>query len=395
MQAFGSNTADTGWNAGVDLDGSGVVDAADLKLAVSNYGANAYAEGTLLHIITATSGPGGAIFPESAVPVPDGGSRTFLISPEKGYSIDEVLIDGVAVSLIDKFIFHLDGVIGDHTIEVRFVPTPELADELAMRLEFNGDFKDASGWENNGVSSSDNTPSFTRDRYRRPDKAGQFDGLNDFVRVEDSVDFTTPEYTLTAWVYGQKDFGTAQYIVSKNSTDSQNAVGMFAFRDCLFSCGTGYPHTAYLLKDMEQQWLHFSVVRTIWGVEFYINGQYQGKMLTSANTANTLDLIIGARSRGETIPNYAFFNGILDDVRLYNRPLSAEEIEGFVKMPGDLNDDYIVGEPDLLLLAQAYGSIDGDGNWNPSGDFDGNGQIDMADLVWAVWGFDVSRKNAQ
>jgi hypothetical protein len=118
-------------------------------------------------------------------------------------------------------------------------------------------------------------------------------------------------------------------------------------------------------------------------------------MLTSANTANTLDLIIGARSRGETIPNYAFFNGILDDVRLYNRPLSAEEIEGFVKMPGDLNDDYIVGEPDLLLLAQAYGSIDGDGNWNPSGDFDGNGQIDMADLVWAVWGFDVSRKNAQ
>lgn len=395
IHAFGTDATDPGWNACLDLDGSGVVDAADLNLAVSNYSANAYAEETLLHTITASAGPGGVIFPESAVQVPDGGSRTFLISPEKGYVIDEVLVDGVAEMLTNEFVFHFEGVIGDRTIEARFVPTTELADELAMRLEFNGDLKDASGWENHGFSPTDSTPSFTRDRYGRPARAGQFDGVNDFVRVEDSVDFTTPEYTLTAWVYGQKDFGTAQYIVSKNHSDSQNAVGMFAFRDCLFSCGTGYPHTTYLLKDKEQQWLHFTVVRTIWGVQFYINGQYQGEMASGANATNSLDLIVGARSRGDAVPAYAFFNGTIDDVRIYNRPLSAKEIEGFVKMPGDLNDDYVVGETDLLLLAQAYGAIDGDGNWNPSADFDGNGQIDMADLVCAVWGFDLSRKNTQ
>jgi hypothetical protein len=163
----------------------------------------------------------------------------------------------------------------------------------------------------------------------------------------------------------------------------------------MLSCGAGYPRTGPVLKDMEQRWLHLSVVRGIWGVKFYLNGQYQGTVPTGANEANLLNLIIGARSRTGADPNYAFFDGIIDDVRLYNRPLGAEEIQDLVLIPGDINRDGIVDGVDLSLLADAYGSSEGDENWNSFADFDHNGSIDMTDQVWTIWGFDVSRNGMQ
>lgn len=52
-----------------------------------------------------------------------------------------------------------------------------------------------------------------------------------------------------------------------------------------------------------------------------------------------------------------------------------------VTIPGDLTGDFKVGLPDLVALAQAYGSKPGDANWNPNTDINGNGIVDLADLV--------------
>jgi hypothetical protein len=48
---------------------------------------------------------------------------------------------------------------------------------------------------------------------------------------------------------------------------------------------------------------------------------------------------------------------------------------------GDINSDGVVGLSDLVLLAQAYGSIPEDSNWNPYADFDHNFIIELTDLV--------------
>jgi hypothetical protein len=104
------------------------------------------------------------------------------------------------------------------------------------------------------------------------------------------------------------------------------------------------------------------------------------------NNINSLDLIVGASSNADAAPDDGFFNGILDDVRLYSRPLSAEEIQGLAALPGDVNRDGRVDETDFSLLAEAFGSVEGDENWDRSADFDGSGRIDAADLIWAAWG---------
>jgi len=52
-----------------------------------------------------------------------------------------------------------------------------------------------------------------------------------------------------------------------------------------------------------------------------------------------------------------------------------------VTIPGDLDGNFTVQLVDLVVLAQAYGSKPGDGNWNPNADIDGNGIVGLTDLV--------------
>jgi plastocyanin len=52
-----------------------------------------------------------------------------------------------------------------------------------------------------------------------------------------------------------------------------------------------------------------------------------------------------------------------------------------VSIPGDLNADFKVGLPDLVILAQAYGTTPSSPKWNPNADIDGNGAVGLSDLV--------------
>jgi hypothetical protein len=52
-----------------------------------------------------------------------------------------------------------------------------------------------------------------------------------------------------------------------------------------------------------------------------------------------------------------------------------------VTIPGDLNGDFTVGLSDLVILAQAYGSRQGNSNWKANADIDSNGAVGLTDLV--------------
>jgi len=48
---------------------------------------------------------------------------------------------------------------------------------------------------------------------------------------------------------------------------------------------------------------------------------------------------------------------------------------------GDLDNNGMVSLTDLVILANAYGSRQGDEGWNPNADIDGNGKVGLTDLV--------------
>jgi hypothetical protein len=69
--------------------------------------------------IAASAGTGGSISPSGAVSVSYGTSKTFTITPNTGYRVSRVLVDGISVGAVTKYTFN--NVKVDHTIAVTFV----------------------------------------------------------------------------------------------------------------------------------------------------------------------------------------------------------------------------------------------------------------------------------
>ncbi len=81
------------------------------------------------HHITVSTGSGGSISPKGTVNVEDGKNQIFTITPDAGYKISEVNVDGTDVGAVTSYSF--TKVTGDHTIFAVFVkeettpsPTP-------------------------------------------------------------------------------------------------------------------------------------------------------------------------------------------------------------------------------------------------------------------------------
>ncbi len=69
-------------------------------------------------VITVTTGPNGIISPLGPVTMGEGSDQTFTITPNDGYEIADVLVDGSTVGAVSTYSFI--GVNDDHTIEAVF-----------------------------------------------------------------------------------------------------------------------------------------------------------------------------------------------------------------------------------------------------------------------------------
>ena len=79
--------------------------------------------------ITATAGEGGKIAPEDTTTVYKGTSKVFTITPDKGYHIESITVDGENVETIATE-YAFEDIVANHTIEVTFAK-----DELTIAKE--------------------------------------------------------------------------------------------------------------------------------------------------------------------------------------------------------------------------------------------------------------------
>lgn len=97
--------------------------------------------------ITATAGEGGSIEPSGTVAVMEGEDQTFVITPDNGYRVAEVLVDGEDVGAVTSYTF--TDVKAAHTIEAIFerltFNLPEIdSDEDEPDAEWENPFTDVS-----------------------------------------------------------------------------------------------------------------------------------------------------------------------------------------------------------------------------------------------------------
>ena len=117
--------------------------------------------------IDATADEHGKIDPEGTITVPKGESKTFTITPDPGYHIKDVLVDGKSVGAVSTYTFK--EVVADHTIHAAFAknhtpgyptqpeqPKVDIPDDDALGLNTEDHFAYIVGYGNGEVRPQNN-----------------------------------------------------------------------------------------------------------------------------------------------------------------------------------------------------------------------------------------------
>ena len=115
-----------------------------------------------VRIITATAGEHGAIAPEGTITVPKGKDQTFTITPDSGYHIKDVLVNGKSVGAVSTYTF--ENVEKNHEIHATFArnhtpghptqpeqPKVEIPDDDALGLNTTDHFAYIIGYPDGTV----------------------------------------------------------------------------------------------------------------------------------------------------------------------------------------------------------------------------------------------------
>jgi type II secretory pathway pseudopilin PulG len=148
-----------------------------------------------------------------------------------------------------------------------------------------------------------------------------FDGTNDFVRVAGLSNCLGTDYSVSWWAKPNQ-------IALKEMILLGNDYSTHDFEYYQYSANLQVRADAGIDYDIEVpsvfvagQWVHICGVGDANGTRVYIDGTLAGTTSVKKNTTPNYDLNIGAYPTGEYD-----FNGVIDDVCIYNRALSAAEI---------------------------------------------------------------------
>ena len=179
----------------------------------------------------------------------------------------------------------------------------------------NGVIRDKSGNGNHGNAINIATSTFYD--IGKVGQAGRFDGVDDRVMINSDM-LGTGTLSVSAWINPKKQSGTITTNTSGNTTFSVDSTS----NRLIFSC-TSNVRSATNSIPLNRQ-VFVLVTRDGSGVSnIYINGVLSGTADQNCGTpaSGATQTFIGASGSGSG-PS----SGMIDDVRIYNRALSASEV---------------------------------------------------------------------
>jgi hypothetical protein len=214
----------------------------------------------------------------------------------------------------------------------------DLNDGLVAYYPFDGNANDVSGNGNNGVVYG---ATLTEDRFGNLQNAYSFDG-NEHIQFNTPVVQHFPPYSVSLWVKYDAVPDVNAYIISNGGqTGSSQGLSLLVGASQVY-CGRSYPMGAVMFVVGNQaynfrvtltagmtsgQWHHVTGTWDGPRMALYIDGQLAQIDVSGWSTGTEFgqpqNMRIGAPSNRLDY----FFNGQLDDVRLYNRVLSECEIK--------------------------------------------------------------------
>ncbi|GGD28092.1 choice-of-anchor D domain-containing protein [Hyunsoonleella pacifica] len=174
-----------------------------------------------------------------------------------------------------------------------------------------------------------------------------FDGVVDYVDMENNLDLNTTEFTLSAWI--KRDTGTtnASIISKRNAADSEgydlriNGSGQLEFS---VNGGAGTLNTTVAIP--ENKWHHVAVIYESGTARLYIDGVEAASSTLPAPVATSQKFLVAAADGFD--PNTTdYFTGNIDEVRVWDVALSLDQLR-YVMNQEIINDS---------TLALEYGDV--------------------------------------
>jgi hypothetical protein len=196
----------------------------------------------------------------------------------------------------------------------------------------------------------------------------EFDGVDDYTIASNNIK-AQGGLTLAAWIfytgnslgiissYNANDFPNSSYGLDISGNWCGNSANKLTF---LLATGGRLGDRRVMMSDItvpENRWCYVAATWEPGSMHVYINGiQYDGQIYgpsCSLSTApfsinsQTRPVLIGAEYEKVNWVPYRFFNGQIDEVTIFNRALTAEEVQYnmYHKLAG--NEDGLVGYWDL------------------------------------------------
>jgi hypothetical protein len=201
-----------------------------------------------------------------------------------------------------------------------FALTAHAQPGLIAHYQLNGNAFDSAGANNGNVVGAVGTS----DRFGQVNSAMDFNGSTSRIEFSGAPPLTQLDnWTLAAWLKPADLFQTsiAVYVGRDNGISSDGfGFGLKgnAFLQGFFSAEGGYIHSGQAFPG-PNQWCHVAMVRTNGVLSFYFNATKTPQLNTPAVSGPT-DFTIGSQN------GLRFFHGAIDDVRIYDRALSDEEV---------------------------------------------------------------------
>jgi len=198
---------------------------------------------------------------------------------------------------------------------------------LVAYYPFNGNANDVSGYNHNGEV---NGAQLVSDRFGHPNSAYYFDGVNASIRVpNDSTLNFQRSITVNFWIKVHSFYSREQYPISHGNWTNR---WKFSITPTSNKIRWTVKSTLSTVKDLDSETrLVLDSLYNVTGVydgsdfEIYINGQLDAfSSFSGLINPTSYDLSIGQDL--PTDNNYGF-NGVLDDIRIYNYALPLQEIE--------------------------------------------------------------------
>ena len=206
-------------------------------------------------------------------------------------------------------------------------------DRLISYYPFNGNANDVKGNFHCTVHNAE----LISDRKGNPNSAFSFNGNDSRLTapINNAFNYGTGDFSITAWV-ALNEIKT-QRVVSVGTASNNSLKGLGIGQHHLWGSGlrinyfvysNGYHDyssneiTGYTLGS----WAFIGVVKSGTNMTFYFNGSAVGSVEMPYSGDSGDNFYIGCRRHHDDISLIEFFNGKIDEIKIYNRALTAGEM---------------------------------------------------------------------